>query len=87
MGRLLKSKDKVILITHPAALLRYLPNPDRFKEETVLLKVGATFDLPKLKEKLVEMGYQGVNKIEHSLQFASRGDILDIYSVSFLDPI
>ena len=38
-------------------------------------------------ETLIEMGYQAVSKVEHSLQFASRGDILDIYSVSELDPI
>ena len=87
LGRLLNEKGKKILIAHPASLLRYLPDPNRFQEETIRLKVGDTYDLPKLKEKLVEMGYQGVNKIEHSLQFASRGDILDIYSVSYLDPI
>lgn len=76
-----------ILITHPSGLLRYLPSPKRFKEETMRFKVGDSYDLAALKEKLVNLGYQGSSHVEKSLQFASRGDILDIYSVSYLDPI
>lgn len=76
-----------ILVTHPSALLRYLPSPKRFKEETLHFKVGDSFDLPSLKERLVNIGYQGTSHVEKSLQFASRGDILDIYSVSYLDPV
>jgi transcription-repair coupling factor (superfamily II helicase) len=86
LGQLQNGKKK-ILVTHPAALLRYLPDPKRFAEETLKFKKGDHFDLAKLKMRLVEMGYQGINKIEHSLEFASRGDILDVYSVSYLDPI
>jgi transcription-repair coupling factor (superfamily II helicase) len=86
LGQLQNGKKK-ILVTHPAALLRYLPDPKRFSEETLRFKKGDHFDLAKLKLRLVEMGYQGINKIDHSLEFASRGDILDIYSVSYLDPI
>ena len=79
--------DKKVLITHPSALLRYLPSPKRFQEETLHFKVGDSYDLPSLKEKLINIGYQGTSHVEKSLQFASRGDILDIFSVSYLDPI
>ena len=86
LGQLTDGKPK-ILITHPSALLRYLPDPKRFEEETFHIKVGDTIDLRELRERLSQIGYVGVNKIERSLQFASRGDILDVYSVSYLDPI
>ena len=86
LGQLGKPGPK-ILITHPSGLLRYLPSPKRFQEETLHFKVGDSYDLPSLKEKLVDIGYQGTSHVEKSLQFASRGDILDIYSVSYLDPI
>ncbi|MBR1847297.1 MAG: transcription-repair coupling factor [Bacilli bacterium] len=76
-----------ILVTHPSALLRYLPDPKRFQQEVIHVKVGDTLDLRALRFQLAEMGYQGANKIERSLQFASRGDILDVYTVSYLDPI
>ena len=36
---------------------------------------------------LIENGYQRVNKIDQTLQFALRGDILDIYSVNAINPI
>lgn len=86
LGQLTEGKPK-ILVTHPSALLRFLPNPKRFEEETFHLKVGDSIDLRELRFRLSEIGYQGVNKVERTLQYASRGDILDIYSVSYLDPI
>ena len=86
LGQLQEGKKK-ILVTHPSALLRYLPSPSRFKEETIHFKVGDSFDLPSLKERLLNMGYQAASHVDKSLQFASRGDILDIYSVSYLDPV
>ena len=86
MGKLLDGK-KHILVTHPSALLRFLPKKERFKEECINLKVGQEIDLKQLKGKLVDIGYSASNKVEHSLQFASRGDILDIYSVNFVSPV
>lgn len=86
LGQLLKPRKK-ILITHPSAILRFLPSKKDFQNNILKLKVGEHFDLGKLKSRLVDLGYRGAHKVEHSLQFASRGDILDIYSVSSLDPI
>ena len=83
----LSGKEKKILVTHPSALLRFLPDPKRFKEETLHFKVGDSFDLSELKTKLMDLGYKAVSHVDKSLEFASRGDILDIYSVSYLDPI
>ena len=86
MGKLV-SEGPHILVTHPSALLRFLPEKKRFIEECRQIHVGDEIDLKAIKSQLVEMGYESVNKIEHSLQFASRGDILDIYSVNYLSPI
>ena len=83
----LQDNSPKILITHPSGVLRYLPNPKRFAEETITIKKGDLFDLKALKSRLVDLGYQGQNKVERSLQFASRGDILDIFSVSYLNPV
>ena len=56
---------------------RYLPHPDLFKKSIFSLKVGECYDLPKLRKDLIRAGYSSVNKVDASLQFASRGDILD----------
>lgn len=86
LGQLTDGKPK-ILVTHPSALLRFLPSPKRFKEETFHLRVGDTVDLNELKHRLAECGYERADKVERTLQFASRGDILDVFTVSNLDPI
>ena len=41
-----------------------------------------TVDIAELRKRLVALGYSKVNKIDQSLQFANRGDILDVFSVS-----
>ena len=86
MGQLLDDQPK-ILITHPSALLRYLPSPDAFRRLTLHLKVGQEISLDRLKNVLSEAGYLRVNKIDQSMQFAIRGDIVDIFSVNELKPI
>lgn len=87
LGQIAFGKKGKILVTHPGALLRYLPDPALFKKKTLRLRVGDRFDLRQLKAELLDVGYQAVGKVERSLQYASRGDILDIYTVSSLDPI
>lgn len=86
MGQLRKKGNKV-LITHPSALLRYLPSPTQFDEACIKIKVGDYFDVSSLRAKLSEIGYEASNRVDRSLQFSIRGDILDIFTVSELDPI
>ena len=76
-----------IVIANIASVLRYLPALETFKEHTYKFKVGDEVDLTTLKKHLVVSGYTQVNKVDQSLQFASRGDILDIYTVNYDDPI
>ena len=76
-----------IVIANVASILRYLPSLDTFKKHTFKLKVGDKVDLGKIKNQLVISGYTQVNKVDQTLQFASRGDILEIYTVNYDDPI
>ncbi len=80
-------KEKKILVTHVAGVIRYLPKEELFKEKTITFKVGEVCSFKEIKEKLVAIGYEKVNKIDQSLQFAVRGDILDIYSVNEEQPV
>ena len=85
MAEALEEKPR-ILITHPSALLRFLPRPKTFLEATITLEKGKEYDLKELKEQLIALGYERVERVEAPLQFAARGDILDVYSVSSLSP-
>ncbi len=76
-----------IVIANVASATRYLPSPSLFKEQIINLEVGHSYDLIELKKQLVRNGYSLVNKIDQSLQFAIRGDILDIFSVNNDSPV
>ena len=81
-----EEKPKIV-VTHVSALTTPLSAEDVFKKNTFSLEVGKTYKLNELKEKLLKAGYEKVNKIDQTLQFASRGDILDVFPVSQDNPI
>lgn len=86
MDLLLQEGGK-ILVTHPSAALRFLMDPAYFKKQTITIKKGQNYDLVHLCEQLIALGYKKVNKIDQTLQFALRGDVLDIFSVNERKPI
>ena len=76
-----------IVVTHTSAFVTPLSTVEEFKENTFAFEVGKTYNLQEIKGKLIKAGYEKVNKIDQTLQFANRGDILDIYPVSLDRPI
>ena len=71
-----------IIITNLAGATKFLPSPNLFKERIIRFKKGQTYSFDKLKRILISNGYARVNKIDQSLEFAVRGDIVDVYSVN-----
>ena len=86
LTKALEDKPKII-VTHTSALVTPLATVNDFKSSSFDFEVGKTYKLNEIKERLVKAGYEKVNKIDQTLQFASRGDILDIYPVSQDKPI
>ena len=80
-------RDNPIVIANLASATRYLPSPELFKERTFTLKKGKHYQLDDIRRKLIKDGYQLVNKVDQSLQFAIRGDVLDIFSVNNDNPV
>lgn len=76
-----------IVVTHATALVTPLPTVEEFFRNTLFLEKDKEYNLTEIKSILVESGYEQVNKIDQTLQFASRGDILDIFPVSQDNPI
>jgi len=76
-----------ILVTHALAVMRFMPEPQLFSAFNLRLKIGDRVNLESLRSKLAKSGYSRVGKIDQSMQFASRGDILDVFSVNYLRPI
>ena len=86
LDEILKRKD-VIVVANLSSALRFLPNPELFKKQTFTIKVGGHYNILDIKKKLISDGYSLVNKIDQSLQFALRGDVLDIFSVNNDNPV
>lgn len=86
LASLLKNTNQIV-ITCPSGLLRHLPSPELFKEGCFTLKVGHTQDPEELKRKLVKIGYYQASHIDQPLTFASRGGVIDIFSINHTQPV
>ena len=83
---LVSAKHKIILLA-PSSLFKFYPTKELFMNSCLKLRVGETYDFNKLKDQLQNICYSRVQKIDQSLQYAIRGDIVDIYSLNYENPI
>ena len=77
LNKLVKNDKKIIVTTIEAAMQKMITKESLYKH-VMSLKVGDTFDLEVLKEKLVLLGYERYDLIEGKGQFSVRGGIVDI---------
>ncbi len=70
-----------LLITHPAALTRYLPRPSDFKSHIIDLQVGQSMVRAELQQKLGESGYKHADRVDQPLTYAVRGGVIDVFSI------
>ncbi|MGL5693558.1 MAG: transcription-repair coupling factor [Peptostreptococcaceae bacterium] len=84
--RLAKGEKLVLVTTVEAILKKYTPK-DVLLNNTFTYKIGDTVNLDELSEKLVNLGYERVSKIEGFGQFSIRGGIVDIFSLEYTNPI
>lgn len=81
-----KSEHNVFIIT-PSVLYRFYPKKEIFDNSFLEIKVGDVIEMDELKSKLASFGYIKVPKIDQSLEFASRGEIIDVFSLNYEHPI
>lgn len=86
MASLSDQKPRVI-VTCPSALLRHLPSKEVFHASCITIKTGDSIDINTLKEKLIAGGYQQAAHIDQPLSFASRGGIIDVWSINCEQPV
>ncbi len=86
LNEIIRGRAKIV-IANLASACRYLPDPTLFSEKSIDFVKGQSYDLGEIKLNLIKNGYLKVSKVDQSLQFANRGDILDIYSVNNDNPV
>ena len=80
------SKHSIVIVT-PSTLFRYYPSVKTFDDSFIEIHVGDDLNINDFKNKLSELGYISVSKIDQSMEYASRGGVIDVFSLNYEDPI
>lgn len=83
----LKNSKNCIVVTSVDAILQYTARSEEFCTRVIKFEIGKRFNLEKLVENLVEMGYCREDIVEGEGQFSVRGGIVDIFSPNYENPI
>ena len=71
-------KKPMIIITTIEAIMQKMITKQELYQNKIDFKVGKTYSLDSLKEKLVQLGYERNDLIENKGQFSIRGGIVDV---------
>ena len=82
------TEDKIkIIIISPYGFIRHLPSKEELKNSIIKLKKDDTYDKEELISSLIKLGYEKTTHVENPMSFASRGYIVDVFSVNYDKPI
>ena len=75
----LVNKEVDVLLITPEVLMQKLPQRQLFKKHFFTLNSGVTYELERVTQELIKMGYKRRNMVENKGDFSLRGDILDVF--------
>ena len=74
----IKAKKNLIIVTTVEAIMQKLPTKKALYKNELNFKIGDTYNLEDIKQRLVKLGYVRYDLIEGRGQFSIRGGIVDI---------
>ncbi len=74
----ISTKKNLIVVTTIEAVMQKLPAKKSLYKNELKFKVGETYNLEEIKQKLVHLGYTRCDLIEGRGQFSVRGGIVDV---------
>ncbi len=83
----LLDREEVIVVSTPEALFYPLLLPEILKIKTLSISRGERINPLELSERLIDLGYGREEQVELLGSFSRRGDIIDIFSPTYPDPI
>ena len=81
------NEDYDICVTHAIASIRRIAKPEILKKEVLRLKIGDEMTHQDLVQQLHNLGYVRTKYVEKPFTYASRGGIIDIYSIQYETPL
>lgn len=76
-----------VVISPISAVMKKLPGLQRYEQDALHLKVGSEVNREALSRWLVDQGYEYRDLVAQRGDFSARGDIIDIYSFSYTNPV
>ena len=76
-----------VIIVSPYGLIRHLPSKDELLENIITLRKDDVMDKEELIRRLARLGYEKTNHVETPMSYASRGFIVDVFSVNYDRPV
>lgn len=86
MAKLLEDHP-YLCVLNTAAAIHFQPSLETFKNHVIHIKQDEEVDYEALKMTLFEAGYTHVTRVDQPLCYASRGGIIDVYSMNYEHPI
>ena len=85
--KMITSENLKVIIVSPYGLIRHLPSREELKEKIITIKKDDVLDRQELIDQLIGLGYEKTSHVETPMTFASRGFIVDVFSVNYDKPI
>jgi len=79
--------ENPLCITHTAAIIRKIPTKETLLKLVIEVCDGENITPEIIINKLREMGYTQVSRVDQPLTFALRGGIIDVYAINYEHPI
>ena len=85
--KIITSDRLKVVVTSAYGLIRHLPSKEELKANIINIKKGDHIDKDELIGKLRALGYEKNIRVETPMSYASRGYIVDVYSINYSNPI
>ncbi|MBO7697614.1 MAG: hypothetical protein J6S38_01110, partial [Erysipelotrichaceae bacterium] len=79
-------KLKVIMVS-PYGLIRHLPDKEELRSKIIRIRKDDVLDKAELIDRLKKLGYEKTSHVETPMTYASRGYIVDVFSINYDMPI
>ena len=86
LHRLLSGEACIVVASVKALVWKVLP-PEEIRRYTLSFRTGDVVDLEETTSRFAAMGYYAVPRCESPGDFARKGGILDVFSVSYENPV
>lgn len=81
LGKIAEGEDVTIIVPFDGLMDKLIPL-DVIKDNILTIEEGSIIEVDALKRKLVMMGYENVSQVEAPGEFAVRGSIIDIFTLT-----